>query len=184
MPMEKQRHSFTTANWDCVSHLAATVDPPGKDALLLLGECGTAGSPLASTDITLTWGEECLPLTWPPLTPWAWGGVGLLALGREEISGFPLHPHWFHPRGEGGTASPGWTFRLTTLPLLSGAGGGGVQSQFCPWCLAALRTEVIVWKFSMFLGFPFSYPLAWENRVFLGLFFFFGLHPLVFPAHS
>ena len=125
MPMEKQRHSFTTANWDCVSHLAATVDPPGKDALLLLGECGTAGSPLASTDITLTWGEECLPLTWPPLTPWAWGGVGLLALGREEISGFPLHPHWFHPRGEGGTASPGWTFRLTTLPLLSGAGGGG-----------------------------------------------------------
>lgn len=73
-------------------------------------------------------GEECLPLTWPPLTPWAWGGVGLLALGRKESSGFPLHPHWFYHRGEGGTVSPGWIFRLTTLPLLSGVGSVTVLS--------------------------------------------------------
>ena len=40
----------------------------------------------------------------------------------------------------------------------------GIQPQLCPWYLAAVGMEAIVWKSYFFLGFSPS-PLVWEDRL-------------------
>ena len=41
----------------------------------------------------------------------------------------------------------------------------GIQPQLCPWYLAAVGMEAIVWKSYFFLGFSPSSPLVWEDRL-------------------